>query len=331
MEDLKLLPVLLLFLISTSGKLDYTESREDEYAKFKVTPEYIVHPTEVQKTYFDAYDKTLQHWGVDYEDLYINTSKGIAHVLVSGPRDGTPLVLLHGMGGSSTMWYPHAKVLSEEYRLFAIDLIIEPGKSYKTADFKNIDEINSWYQEIFDALKLDTFFVMGPSRGGWLAMNLALHSEGNIKGLILLSPVQTFVWVPPSAAVLKNILNIFYPKDRRIERTMETLSLDPSRIDKDFLEQYRIGKENDSVNKFVTQMRPFSHRDLKSLNIPVLVLIGDHDMLNNKRAIRLAEKYLPQGQGEIVSSSGHFISIDQTEVVNEKILDFLRRVDNGNM
>lgn len=326
MEGYQILPLLLLFLLSSLGDLQHNVYSDDEYAQFKIEPDYITSSSPDRQEYFEAYDKTLQHWGVDYEELYINTSKGIAHVIMSGPKDGVPVVLMHGMSASSTMWYPNAKALADEYKIFAIDLIIEPGKSYKKVDLKNIGEINSWYQEVLEKLKLDSFHLIGTSRGGWLATDLALHSE-KTRSVILLSPVQTIVWMPPSKGLLKNMLNIFFPKEKRALRTMETLSNDPSKIDKDYIEQYRIALKNDSLKKFMGQMRPFSKRDLHTLKMPVLILIGDHDLFNTKRAIRLVEKNIPEGQGEVISNSGHFLSIDQTEEVNKKMLDFLRSVD----
>lgn len=328
MENYQILPLLLLFLFPPSVDSEGIIHHVDEYAEFKIEPEYITNPTSSRQEYFEAYDKALQHWGVAYEELYVKTSKGTAHIITSGPKDGVPVVLLHGMSASSTMWYPNAKALSSEYRIFAIDLIIEPGKSYKTEDLKNIKEINAWYQEIFRELKLDSFHLIGTSRGGWLATDLALNSE-NTKSVILLSPVQTFVWMMPSKGLLKNMLNIFYPKEKRALRTMETLSNDPSKIDKDYVEQYRIALENDSLNKFMGQMRPFSKKEFQSLKMPVLVLIGDRDLFNTKRTVSLAEKHLPEGQAEVIPNSGHFLSIDQTEVVNHKMLEFLRSVDRN--
>lgn len=333
MRNLKVLSFLLVvFLIASckdKNKEEVNDEIEDEYAEFKIEPEYILNPTQAQKEYFDAYDKTLQSWGIPYEELYITTSKGIAHVIMSGPKNGIPLVLLHGMAASSSMWYPNAKALSEEYRLFAIDLIIEPGKSYKTADLENLDEVTAWYQEILWALKLDSYHLIGTSRGGWLAMNLALKSKRDIRSMILLGPVQTFVWIPPSTGLIKNIFNVFYSKEKRIDRTMETLSKDPGNIDDNYLDQYRIAKESDTLNKFMVQMKPFSNSDLQTLKMPVLVLIGDDDMFNTKRTIHLTEKHIPRGQGDIISNAGHFLSVDQAKVVNQKMLDFLRSVDGA--
>lgn len=321
---------MLLLLLFSGGRGDLKRIENDSYADFKEVPEYIVHPTPNQKTYFDAYDKALKHWDVAYEELYVHTSKGVAHVVTSGPVDGTPIVLLHGLGASATMWYTNAKTLSKKYRLFAIDVLVEPGKSFKSGDIANIDALNPWFDEIFTALNLDSFYIMGPSRGGWLAVNLALHTKKKAKGLVLLSPVQTFIWVPPSWEVVKNMLNVFYPKEDRIARTMETLSNDASQINSDYLEQYRLGRENDSLRKFIPQMKPFSHKELRSLNMPVLLLVGDDDMLNNERSIEKAKKYLPDFYGGIVADSGHFLSVDQTDAVNAEIMAFLETIESRN-
>lgn len=316
--------LLFLILLTFLGSC-----KKDEYKAFKKIPDYITNPDKAHKAYYEAYDETLQKWGVAYEDLYITTSKGIAHVLLSGPKDGTPVVLLHGLSASSTMWYPNAKALAKHFRIFAIDLIIEPGKSHKTADFENIEEVRAWYEEVFWALKLDSFHLIGTSRGGWLATDIALKSKRNIKSLILLSPVQTFMWIPPSADLMKNILNIFYSKEKGVWRTMETLSKDASKIDKTYMRQYRLGLRNDTEDKFLVQMKPFPNKELSTLKMPVLVLIGDDDMFNTKHTIKLTEKYLPRGRGEVISNSGHFLSVDQPEIVDKKMIDFMKSVERA--
>ncbi|HLW33119.1 MAG TPA: alpha/beta hydrolase [Aequorivita sp.] len=321
MHRFKILPFLFVFFLFAGCK--------DEYKEFKETPSYISDPTKQQEAYFEAYDKVLQKWDVKYEELYISTSHGIAHVIVSGPKKAVPLVLLHGVNASSTMWYPNANALTEEYRIYAIDLIVEPGKSLKTADFKNIDDLTEWYQEVLWALKLDSFHIIGASRGGWLAVNLALKSKRDIRSLVLLSPAQTFVWIPPSTGLLKTIVNVFSSDEKQVEATLETMSSRPGNIDKDYVKQYHLSKKNDTLTKFMMEMTPFSTSDLQTLKMPVLVLIGDDDMINTKRAIRLAEKHIPKGRGEIILNAGHFLSVDQAETVNKKMLDFLRSVDKA--
>src|SRR5690606_7039193 len=102
-----------------------------------------------------------------------------------------PLVLLHGMNASSTMWYPNIESLSKNHRVFAIDFILEPGKSYLSHDIERIEKVSDWYEEVLLALELDDFHLIGASRGGWMAVQLALNNQEKIKSLTLLSPAQT--------------------------------------------------------------------------------------------------------------------------------------------
>ncbi|AFL81432.1 putative hydrolase or acyltransferase of alpha/beta superfamily [Aequorivita sublithincola DSM 14238] len=315
-------------ILSLAAVLVFFVSCKNEYKKYTKKPDYITNATGKHKTYFDAYDETLKQWDVDYEELYITTSHGIAHVIVSGGRNAPPLVLLHGMNASSTMWYPNAKALAKDYRIFAIDLLTEPGKSYKTSDFNNIEDITSWFQEVLWALKLDSFHLLGASRGGWLAMDIALRHQNNIKSIVLLSPAQTFTWIRPSRNLLKNIISAFSSEEEQMKSSLATLSSNAGNIDKSYLKQYKVGVKNDSLPKFMMQMTPFSKKDFQSLKMPVFLLIGDNDMINNEKSIRLAKNEIAKGKAEIVYNAGHFLSIDQADTVNKKVIDFLKSVDN---
>ncbi len=319
MKFIKTLSLSVVFIFFTNC--------EKEYMKYTEEPEYITQASAEYKAYFEAYDEALSLWGIDYDELYIPTSYGTAHVVVSGPKNGEPLVLLHGMNASSTMWYPNAKTLAADYRIFAIDLIIEPSKSYKTAEFEKIDDISLWYQEVFNALQLQSYHLVGASRGGWIAVNLALHNQEKIKSMVLLSPAQTFIWIRPSVGLLKNIVNIFSSQEKKTIRSLETMSTNVGNIEKKYLDQYLIATEKDSINKFMIKMKPFSKGDFQKLRMPVLVLIGDDDMINNEKTIRLAKEDIPRGEGEVISNAGHFLSIDQASTVNDRIVSFLRRVD----
>lgn len=296
----------------------------DKYDKYKTTPEYITKASASNTAYYKAYDETLKLWNASFEELYITTTNGIAHVIVSGPKKGEPVVLLHGMNASSTMWYPNIKSLSKSHRVFAIDFILEPGKSYLYNDIESVDKVTAWYKEVLFVLELDSFHVIGASRGGWLAVNLALNNQKKIKSLILLSPAQTFTWIKPSVDLFKNIVTLLSSKEKQIAQSLESMSNNVANISDVYLKQYKLGLEKDSENKFVSSMQPFSNNELKSLQMPVLVLIGDDDMINEKRTIEIANM-LPKGKGEIIQNAGHFLSIDQAETVNEKMLAFLKQ------
>ena len=293
-----------------------------KYHKYEKKPDYITEASALDSAYFKAYDETLKLWNVSFEELYIPTTNGIAHVIVSGPKNAEPVVLLHGMNASSTMWYPNMEALSKNHRVFAIDFILEAGKSYLYNDVESVEKVIDWYEEVLFVLELDSFHLIGASRGGWLAVNLALNNRKKVKSMILLSPAQTFTWIRPSMDLAKNIITLLSSKEKQIAQSLETMSSDVANISDVYLKQYTLGLKKESNNKFMARMRPFSTEELQSLQMPVLVLIGDDDIINERKTVKIANK-LPKGKGEIIQDAGHFLSIDQAATVNEKMLVFL--------
>jgi pimeloyl-ACP methyl ester carboxylesterase len=288
-----------------------------EFGKYteKVIPE--------DREYYKAYDKALALWKIPLHELYIQTSLGKAHVIVTGHKNAEPVILLHGMNASSTMWYPNIKALSQNYRVYAIDYLLEPGKSQIIAEVKNMNEIMSWYNEIFDQLKLGKFSLMGASEGGWLAVHIALHQKSRIRNLILLSPLQTFIWIRPGLKISSDITYSLAPKRKFLRGVLKTMSVNVDKIEKAYIDQYFIATQKAKKSLFMLQMIPFSENELKTLTMPVLVLIGDHDIINKEKSIEQAKELLPYCETGIIKNAGHFLSIDQSETVNARILEFL--------
>jgi pimeloyl-ACP methyl ester carboxylesterase len=70
-------------------------------------------------------------------------------------------------------------------------------------------------------------------------------------------------------------------------------------------------------------MRPFSDKELKALNMPILLLIGDNDIINNDKALAKAKKQLSNVSAKKIRKAGHFLSMDQADVVNEELINFM--------
>ena len=51
-----------------------------------------------------AYQTVLGQWPVPSRELQVITSFGDTHVIVSGPEDGPPVVLLHALLAAATSW-----------------------------------------------------------------------------------------------------------------------------------------------------------------------------------------------------------------------------------
>ncbi len=274
--------------------------------------------------YINAYNKTLSLFELPVREKDIQTQFGNAHVLICGNPNNPPLVLLHGMNASSTMWYPNVKTLAKDYCVYAIDFLLEPGKSTCNKMRLNRKQIAGWYDEIVEKLGLKSFNLLGYSRGGWLATAVALNKPAKVKKLVLLSPAQTFTWIPPNSAILSNITYSISPNKKNLGNILSGLSVRSNNISEIYLEQYLLGTKKENISPHIFEMTPYSRKSLKKLEMPVLVLIGDKDIINNQRCLDKAEKLLPDVQTGIIENAGHFLSFDQPDTVNTLIRNFLR-------
>lgn len=307
-----LLLCLLLFLSSCS----VTRTSND----------FIFPTVEGKAQYIAAYDLTLQSlWGIPFVEENVPTTFGLAHVIISGPKEGEPIVLFHGTDASSTMWYPNIKALSKNHRVYAIDYPVEAGKSLMNLPDLNNKQMVQFYNEIFDWYKLQNINFVAASRGGWIATYLALQPDNRVKKLLLLSPAQTFGFVDKKGKALSAMVLKMFPDRAKLAIFFDRFSYYPEKIDKKYKEQFYLANKYGKSKPGLTKMLQFKEKDLAGLTIPVLVLVGDHDVINNVKILDKAKTLLPHSETAIIKNAGHFISIDQYEIVNQKLVDFLNK------
>jgi pimeloyl-ACP methyl ester carboxylesterase len=109
---------------------------------------------------------------------------------------GTPLVCIHGLGGTKASFLPTVGALAPRgFRVVGIDL---PGfgDSHKPLDGA-YDA--SWFAaalfEVLDALGIERAHLVGNSMGGRIAIEAALLQPERVGGLVLLSPA--LAWLKP--------------------------------------------------------------------------------------------------------------------------------------
>jgi len=118
----------------------------------------------------------------------ITVSRGTFTVRDRGNKDGIPVIMLHGWPESSYCWEEVTTFLDPALRVIAPDLR-GLGDSERTLDAKAYQtvELAKDIVDIIDALRIDSFFLVGHDWGGIVAQEVALLIPQRVKKLVLMN------------------------------------------------------------------------------------------------------------------------------------------------
>jgi pimeloyl-ACP methyl ester carboxylesterase len=151
-----------------------------------------IYKSEAGKQAVEAlYRDSLQRWPVPHRQLIVPTCQGDTFVIVSGvsgESNAMPLVLFHGSGTNSIIWMRDVAEWAQHYRVYAVDMIGEPGFSAASRPSFRSDAYVAWLDDVWNYLELARANVVGVSLGGWLGLDYAVKRPERVAALSLLSP-----------------------------------------------------------------------------------------------------------------------------------------------
>ena len=282
------------------------------------------HNAEVR--YLAAYDRVLALWPSSFESRFVPTSFGSTHVIICGPENAEPLVLLHGFGVNVSMWIPMMATLSQSYRVHALDTIGDLGKSKLSRRLEKPDDYIVWLKDVIHELRIEPVNLVGFSHGGWIALNFAIHSGQTLSKLILISPNAGLVSLRPEF-MIRLILMSAFPTTTLIESwaSWNSQAWDNKQpYFKSLSELTQAGIAGQNRSRSGVMPTTFSDLELKGIHCPVLMLVGQNEVVNNPQAaLARAERLIPCFEGSIIEQARHMLPFDQPQKVCEKIATFM--------
>ena len=284
--------------------------------------------------YLAAYDAALKLWPVPYDEINIPTRFGTTHVVVSGPKDAPPLVLLHGYMATSTMWSPNMADFSKDYRVYAIDVMGQPSKSLPDEPIRNAADYAAWLTATLDGLGLGRILLVGMSYGAWLALNFAIAAPDRVLRLVLLSPGGGFIPMVRQFS-LRGMLMVLFPTRFTVNWFMRWLGITDRSREKAarwVLELTYLGLRHFRMPPETLRVMPtlFSEDQLRAMRVPTLLLIGEHEVICDPRAaLARARGLFPDVQGELVPDCRHDMCFSQRAIVDARVLEFLKKQPLG--
>jgi pimeloyl-ACP methyl ester carboxylesterase len=273
--------------------------------------------------------------GVDVEGRRIAEERNIdvgglaAHYLRAG--EGPPLVLLHALGESAFDWRWVLPALARTRRVYALDL---PGFGYSAKPYAEYSPafFARFVGAYLDALELESPVVVGNSLGGLVALRLALSNPARVSALGLVASaglgreVTHALRLPTlpgygEAAIAwgKTPLGAF----QRAWSRVPLLFGHPERVPGEWLtEQTRIAQLPGFMEAAMTALRAQVNLggqrevlidQLPHLQIPTLVIWGEHDRVFPYSQGQKAVSRLRRGSFELIPGCGHLPHVEQPE------------------
>jgi len=224
---------------------------------------------------------------------------------------GEPLILLHPDGESMEAFSRQIPALQKHFRVIAVDIRAH-GRTTDSDKPLTYKLMANDIKLLMDALKLDKVYVVGWSDGGKIGLRLALDFPLKIKKLVAVGTnfhpsgfQQAFV------SMLSMANYVLLPPKARERRTH--VSPHPER------DPIIFKKQMDLMLKY-PQIKV---EELANIKIPVLVMVGDHDLVRGEHTLKLFQA-LPKAYLAIIPGTSHIAPYEKPGVVNPLITDFLK-------
>ncbi len=269
----------------------------------KMTKKSIYKSESGKAKILNFYESLLSGWQVPVEKGTVSTRYGDTFVLCCGKTGAKPLVLLHGTGSNSAMWKADVKEFSLKYRVYAIDIIGECGKSSENRPGWKENHYSRWLNEIFGQLDINNATIIGCSLGGWIATDFTIRHPEKVDKLVLLATAG-ITQVKTSTIFLIVITSLFSNWGFKKINKIVYGNLD---IDKTALEFASLVKKYFIPRTDVLTV--FTNSQLQKIHIPVYFIGGKQDCFYNsqKTALRLSEN-IKLIKNVVLPDTGHVLT-----------------------
>lgn len=252
---------------------------------------------------------------------------------------GPTLLLVHGTGASTHSWRGLAPALAKTFTVVAIDL---PGHGFTSrppTDRMSLDGMAQDLAGLLEVLEIRPDLVAGHSAGaailcrmvldgriapaGIVSLNGALLAFRGFAGQIF-SPLAKLLAINTTAARLV----AGFSSRRSVERIIDETG---STLDQAGLDLYaRLVASPRHVGSTLTMMANWNldefERDLRKLQVPLLLLVGSHDRAVPPSAADKVRRIVPGATVETQRRAGHLAHEEQPEATAALIADFAHRL-----
>jgi len=244
--------------------------------------------------------------------------------------EGHPLILIHGGAVDSRAWDDQFAVFAQHHKVVRYDLRGAGKSGNRDKPFSNSKDLYA----LLKFLNIDKTYLLGISRGGGIAYDLALEHPEMVDALILVS-ANLSVHVPAYREMFERATEA--GKKSGATAAAEVWGNDPYQgpmresararvieVLTDNMPRFRYFDGHVPVEQRSSSDIPRSQR-LVEIRAPTLVISGAHDNIVARENSRNWASGIPDAKLVVFPNAAHLVNIDQVDEFNQLILEFLTR------
>lgn len=247
------------------------------------------------------------------------------------------VVLVHGAGGSSSIWFKQLREYIKHFNVLLIDLrghgrsghtVNEPGKQNYSFNDVSRDII-----EVMDHLRIKSAHFVGISLGTIIIRTIGELDKSRLRSMILGGAVtrlnvRSRILVFGAKVLKKHIpfmwlysicAHVLMPKKRHRESRNMFIEDAKRLAQTEFLRWFKLTAEVNPLLRYFTE---------KEISVPTLYLMGDEDYMFLPAVKNLVRRHT-YSVLRIISDSGHVCNVDQPDSFNDISVDFIYKVSDS--
>ncbi len=256
---------------------------------------------------------------------------------------GAPIVFVHEFAGDHRSWEPQLREFGKRYRCIAY-----AARGYTPSDVPDDANAYSYLHvmrdcvAVLDHLKIDRAHLIGLSMGGYTSLQVALNHPARVRSLTLAGTGSgSERWYAQDFHKNSRALGDQFEREGSAA-VAKTYGAGPSRIPfllkdpRGFAEFAQHLAEHHAKGSAHTSRgfqggRPslYDFADAtRKLTVPALIVVGDEDDRCIEPSLFLKATLAASGL-VMLPKTGHAVNIEEPDLFNQAVSDFLTRVDAG--
>ena len=263
---------------------------------------------------------------------------GDTRICVSTAGAGVPLLLLHAFPLDHAMWQRQMP-LAEHLRLIVPDQRGFGGSGDSLPE--SIEQLAADAVALLDALHVAGPAVLcGVSMGGYVAQHVATRYPERVAALVLVD-TKLEADTPEARAGRADLaakvgrLGQGILADAMIPRLLaassEARAL-PGRVEAEaILRRSIMAQPVTTIQAALSALaaRPDMTEAMRQAQLPTLLVVGAEDVITPPSCLEAAEGIIPKAKLLEVPLAGHLVPLEQPDVFNRAVLEFLRELPSG--